>query len=158
MNPIDPGFERPAVVEIDQVYQRDARRLRGLASAITLDPNVADEIVQDAFAGLTANAGSVWNPVGYLQRSVVNLSVRVVQRRRTVRRQPIAPPATTSIPEIDETWEVVVRLPPRQRAVVVLRFWEDLSLEQIADVMEMPVGTVKSALHRALTKLKEELR
>jgi RNA polymerase sigma factor (sigma-70 family) len=60
-------------------------------------------------------------------------------------------------PEIDETWAAVSDLPPRERAVVVLRYWQDLSEADIASSLGWPAGTVKSTLHRALKRLREEL-
>ena len=48
-------------------------------------------------------------------------------------------------------------LPERQRAVVVLRHYHDLSLEEIADALGMSLGTVKSSLHRALARMRERL-
>ena len=52
----------------------------------------------------------------------------------------------------------MVRLPPKQRAVVALRFWQDMTIEAIADTLGWPTGSVKSTLHRALKRLEEELR
>jgi RNA polymerase sigma factor (sigma-70 family) len=60
-------------------------------------------------------------------------------------------------PEIDETWAAVCRLPFRQRAVLALRFYEDLPEAEIARVLGCRPGTVKSSLHRGLAKLREEL-
>jgi RNA polymerase sigma factor (sigma-70 family) len=60
-------------------------------------------------------------------------------------------------PELDETWIAICRLPFRQRSVIVLRFYEDSSIEEIARVLGCRLGTVKSRLHRALAKLKSEL-
>lgn len=61
------------------------------------------------------------------------------------------------MPAIDETWRMVQRLPMAQRHVLVLRYYEDLSLAEIADLLDQPLGTVKSTLHRAGTRLKELL-
>ncbi|HEX2039468.1 MAG TPA: sigma-70 family RNA polymerase sigma factor [Acidimicrobiales bacterium] len=58
---------------------------------------------------------------------------------------------------MDETWDVLRRLPYRQRAVLVLRYYEDLSEAEIADVLDCRPGTVKSAANRALARLREEL-
>ena len=52
---------------------------------------------------------------------------------------------------------MIGELSAQQRAVVVLRFYEDLSLEQITTALDVPTGTVKSTLHRALLNLKEKL-
>ena len=54
-------------------------------------------------------------------------------------------------------WAAVRRLPPRQRAALALRFYEDLPLADIADVLGCRVGTVKSNLHRGLATLRKEL-
>jgi RNA polymerase sigma factor (sigma-70 family) len=60
-------------------------------------------------------------------------------------------------PELDETWSALCRLPFRHRSVVILRFYEDLSIEEIAQVLGCRLGTVKSRLHRGLEKLRSEL-
>jgi RNA polymerase sigma factor (sigma-70 family) len=75
---------------------------------------------------------------------------RVVERLRHLTAQP---DAVTS--EIDETWAALGRLSPRRRAVVVLRFYADLPLTDIAEILDCRLGTVKSMLHRALAELKE---
>lgn len=148
----------PTTIDVDALYRTHRQRLLGLASAITLDPVGAEEIVQDAFEGLQRNASRVENPIGYLQRSVINLGVNRMRRRRVVARHPITPPANASTPEIDEAWGAVMRLPAKQRAVVVLRFWQDMTIEAIAETLCRPVGSVKSTLHRALRRLEEELK
>ena len=142
---------------IEQVYEANFERLCALSAAITLDRSIGAEIVHDAFAGLAGRIEHVDEPVPYLQRSVINLSIRAIRRRERARRLPVRPVGHQVSPEIDEMWEVVCRLPARLRAVVVLRFWEDLSYEQIADVLDIPLGTVQSRLHRALTTLREEI-
>jgi RNA polymerase sigma factor (sigma-70 family) len=143
--------------ELAELYRRHARRLVGLATAVTLDRSVADELVHDAFAGLAPHLSDVRDPVAYLQRSVVNLGIRVVRRRERARSLPVGPIEHPSIPEVDELWPLVSALPVRQRAVVVLRFWEDLTQDRIAEVLGIPVGSVKSTLHRALKTIKEQL-
>jgi RNA polymerase sigma-70 factor (sigma-E family) len=144
-------------LDLDQLYREHRVRLTRLATAITLDASLAEEVVQDAFAGLHRRFHDVENPVGYLQRSVVNASIKVLRRRRNAAMHRPERPPVTHIPEIDETWEAVTRLPARQRAVVALRYWEDLSEAEIADSLGWPTGTVKSTLHRALKRLKKEI-
>jgi RNA polymerase sigma factor (sigma-70 family) len=164
--PIDPLLRAAKVrsvgsaanVNVAALFRDNRSRLRSLAYAITFDQAVAEEVVQEAFVGLQRHITQIDNPLGYVQRSVVNLSVSSIRRRRRAARHPIPPPVPASSPEIDEIWSRVVRLPAKQRAVVVLRFWEDMTVDAIADTLGRPSGSVKSTLHRALEHLKEELQ
>jgi RNA polymerase sigma factor (sigma-70 family) len=161
--PIDPLLAAPAVgrmvaVDVDALYRSHRQRLVGLATAITFDRQVAEDVVQDAFVGLQRHSGHVDQPVGYLQRAVVNNSVSACRRRKVAADHVPVTVRPASTPEIDETWSVVRRLPPRQRAVVVLRFWEDMTVDAIASTLGWPPGSVRSTLHRALKRLKEEIR
>jgi RNA polymerase sigma factor (sigma-70 family) len=144
--------------DLDEIFRNHRRRLVSLAFAITLDAAAAEEVVQDAFVGVHERIASIDDPIGYLQRSVVNLSVSLLRRRRFSTHRPLRheEPAASS-PEIEEMWSRVIRLPVKQRAVVVLRFWEDLSIAEIARVLGRPTGSIKSTLHRALRSLREEL-
>lgn len=144
-------------IDLDALYREHADRLLHLAVSITFDRAASEEIVQEAFVGLQRAGTRVQNPGGYLRRSVVNLSIKSIRRRQTAGRYRPPPQPTTSIPEIDEGWDAVQRLAPRQRAVVALRYWEDLSEAEIAAVLGWPPGTVKSTLHRALKRLKKEI-
>jgi RNA polymerase sigma factor (sigma-70 family) len=155
--PRDTTAESSTGIDIDGLFREHRVRLTRLATAITLDRHRAEDVVQDAFAGLHRNAHRVSNPGGYLQRSVVNLAIKVQQRRHTARRYRPDQLPLSGIPEIDETWQAVARLPPRQRAVVALRYWDDLSEAEIAATLDWPAGTVKSTLHRALAQLKKEI-
>lgn len=161
--PLDPLLaerldRRDVVVDVAGLYREHRARLIALAAAITMDHQIAEEVVQDAFVGLQRHAARIDEPVGYLQRSVVNLAISSLRRRR-VAADHIAvafPPASS--PEVDETRSAIVRLPPRQRAVVVLRFWNDMTVDAIAETLGWPAGSVKSTLHRAMKRLEEELR
>lgn len=164
--PLDPLI-RPAVessnnrvveVDVERTYLENRGRLLGLAAAITLDRGVAEDIVHDAFAGFQRHADRIDNPVGYLQRSVVNLSVNLMRHRKVAARHPSPPSLVASAADIDETWTKVLALPAKQRAVVVLRFWQDMTIDAIAETLGWPAGSVKSTLHRALKHLKEDLR
>lgn len=143
--------------DVARLYREHGRRLTNLAAAITLDRWLAEEVIHDAFAGLQAAGPGIADPIAYLQRAVVNRSVSVIRRRRVAGRHPDPVARPTIDPEIDETWELVTKLPPRERAVVVLRYWLDQSEAQIADTLDWPRGTVKSTLHRALDRLRRQL-
>jgi DNA-directed RNA polymerase specialized sigma24 family protein len=60
-------------------------------------------------------------------------------------------------PDVDETWELIRRLPRTQRAVVVLHYYEDLALTEVAAVLDRPPSTVRSDHRRALEKLRKAL-
>lgn len=158
--PGDPLLQRSAAavaLDVDALYRAHRTRLTNLAAVITLDRSLAEEVMHDAFVGLQRRGAEVRDPVGYLQRSVVNLAISVLRRRRTASSAPMPVAAVTVNPEIDETWAAVAALPVRERAVVVLRYWLDLSEADIAASLDWPNGTVKSTLHRALKRLREEL-
>lgn len=120
----------------------------------------AEEIVQEAFVRLRDRWESLDNPGGYLRTMVVN-GCRSQLRRDSVEQRYARAlrggDVVTGDREIDETWIAVCRLPERQRAVLVLRFYEDLSEAEIAQILGCRPGTVKSNLHRGLKRLRKEL-
>ena len=154
----DDGVDGTEVTEaLDELFREHRDRLVQLAAAVTFDRALAEEVVQDAFVGLQRQFGVVDNAAGYLQRSVINLGINALRRRRTANRYQPPPAGVASTPEIDETWAAVVRLPVKQRTVVALRFWHDMTEVDIAGLLGWPLGTVKSTLHRALKTLRSEM-
>lgn len=103
------------------------------------------------------------SPVAYMRRILTNTYLS--QRRPKRHRLEVltgTPPATpyvagSAVEERLLLWPHVKSLPPRQRAVVVLRFYEDLSEQEIAEVLGCSRGTVKSTAHHALTSLRKAL-
>lgn len=61
------------------------------------------------------------------------------------------------MPEVDEVIAIVRRLPARQRQALGLRYYADTSIEQIAQLLDCPIGTVKSLIHRGIETLRKEL-
>jgi RNA polymerase sigma factor (sigma-70 family) len=121
---------------------------------------VAEEVVHDAFVSTYERWDRLDNPGGYLRRSVVNAALRSKARHSHGERlhAVAAGPAAQAAPEsYDHTLEAVGRLAPRARALVVLRYYHQLSSEEIAETLGIPIGTVKSGLHRALAQLREVL-
>jgi DNA-directed RNA polymerase specialized sigma24 family protein len=108
---------------------------------------VGEEVAQEAFVALHAKWEQIIDRDAYLRTVVVNLS-RTVQRRQIRERLHLVPgrDESSTTPSVDETWSIVRRLPADQRAVVVLRYYEDLPLAAIAVVLGQPVGTVKSGV------------
>lgn len=128
-----------------------------LARVITGSNEVAEEVVQEAFVRLHRRWDQVENPPGFLQTVVTNLCRTEVRRSRLAMRRPAPTVVSINDPELDETWAAVCRLPFRQRAVLALRYYVDLSEAEIAQVLDCRLGTVKSAHHRGIAKLREEL-
>lgn len=144
--------------DLDRLYRTERDRLRRLAYLMTGHLHVADEVVHDAFVRLQPRLAAVETPPAYLRATVVNLCL--AWRRRTAmarEREPRPDRTWADPPEIDETWELLARLPADQRAVLVLRFYEDLPLADIAAVLGCRVSTARSRLHRALAKLRKEM-
>ena len=138
-------------------------RLVRLAYGITGDADLAEDLVQTALA----NAYASWARVrraddrdAYVRRILLN-AYQGAFRKRRVREQ-----LTDSVPEVpaadpvaahSDTSAIIAALlglPPRQREVIVLRFWLDLTEAQVADTLRCSVGNVKSQTSRALAKLR----
>lgn len=138
-----------------------------LRTARTLTPNPAD--AEDLLQTALAKTYQAWDRIddkraveGYIRRTLINTRTSQWRRRR------VDEYATDELPETphhgsdpaeeqamrDAVWRAVRRLPPRQQAMVVLRYYEDLTEAQTAEVMGVSVGTVKSAVSRALAKLR----
>jgi RNA polymerase sigma-70 factor (sigma-E family) len=133
------------------------------------DLPTAEDVVQDAFAALLRRHGrrlaDLDDPEAYLRTSVINTARSVLRRRRTARahipeRERHVPPADKSV-LLAETHQEVInalqRLTRRQREVLVLRYWSDLTEAQIADTLGISRGTVKSTASRALDALGRQL-
>jgi RNA polymerase sigma-70 factor (sigma-E family) len=166
--------DQPSVAEVEwddalvELYRSQRLPLLRLAVLLTEDGGVAEDVVQDAFVALRRR----WHAVdpaaaaGYLRTSVVN-AARSVHRRRSVARRYAwvgqsrdEPPADLAVLLAEEHREVVEalrRLPQRQREVLVLRYWSELSEAEIAEALGVARGTVKSSASRGLAALEQQL-
>ena len=142
---------------LEAVYRSSRLALTRLAYLLVGDRSEAEDIVQAVFASAAARWATINDPPAYLRRAVVN-RVNDVHRRsfRSAATIVLNVPSIDE-PEIDEVWGLVQRLPKVQRVVVVLHFYEDLGLGEIASLIGRPASTVRSDLRRALTKLKGSL-
>lgn len=142
--------------------------LRATAYMLSSDWHLADDLVQDALTRLYA----VWervtasgDPGAYARRILVNLYLdhqRRPWRRREVLLDALPDRAAYEVPSgadglRDEVVAALRQVPPGQRAVLVLRFWDDLSVEQTASVLNTSVGNVKSQSSRGLDTLRTAL-
>ena len=140
------------------------------ATVVTWDPHLAEDITQNVLVRAQARwhrIGGLDAPELYLKRMVVNefLSWR---RRRAAQSIPLAgeslagllpavPDPMAQRDDRDAMLRLIATLPPRQRAVIALRFYEDLAFEQIAEILGCRTVTVRTHLARALASLHQAL-
>lgn len=135
-----------------------------LAYAVTGDVGRAEDVLQEAFARLCTRWSRLReeDPDGYVRRMVVNEAISA-GRRPWGRETPAAgaadqrPASSAEIDRVDDRAalaQALTDLPARQRAVVVLRYVEDLSEVQVADLLGCSVGTVKAHASRGIARLR----
>jgi RNA polymerase sigma-70 factor (sigma-E family) len=157
------GTEGGRLAELYEVHAPDAARL---AYLLTGDRALAEDLVHEAFVRMFGRFRDLRNPDAfgaYLRTTVVNLARSHFRRRRVERtylerqgRGPEPPP-----PDVDgreELWQALRRLRPRQRAAIVLRYYEDLTEAETAEILGCAVGTVKSLVSRGIDHLRGELQ
>ncbi|MEH0512963.1 SigE family RNA polymerase sigma factor [Streptomyces sp. B21-106] len=164
------GRTRPAPYPSFASYVR-ARQpvLLRTARSLTANPNDAEDLLQTALAKTYV----AWERIedhraldGYVRRALVNTRTSQWRKRKVdefmcdelPEPEPVVggdDPAEQQALH-DAMWQAIMKLPARQRAMVVLRYYEDLSEAQTAEVLGVSVGTVKSAVSRALGKLRED--
>jgi len=157
-----------AATAITELYGAHYRPLVRLAALLVHDVATAEEVVQDSFVALHAGLSRLRDnekTLAYLRAAVVNRSRSVLRHRMVVDRN--APKSAPDMPSAEhgalaliERSEVVAALrglPVRQREVVVLRFYADLSEAQIASTMGITRGAVKSHTSRAMSALRTVL-
>lgn len=139
----------------------------GLVGALRLylgDAEVADELAQDTLVRVVERwtvVSAMDHPEGWAFRVAFNLARsglrrRLAERRALTRLGPA--PTSARTPDVAETIEVraaIASLPPRQRQAVVLRYYGDLTVDQVAEAMGCRAGTVKAHLHQALAALRD---
>lgn len=134
------------------------------AYLLTGDPHDAEDLTQTALAKAYRSWRRVWrsdSPEAYVRRMLVTCNSDRFRKRRVAERLTAAPP-DTGVRDPESLWAdernalmaALAELPARQRAVVVMRYWEDLSEAEVADVLGCAPGTVKSQASKALAKLR----
>ncbi|WP_345456139.1 SigE family RNA polymerase sigma factor [Nocardioides marinquilinus] len=144
----------------DFVAARSGRLLR-TAYLLTRDHGQAEDLLQTALTKAWFAWGRIdGDPEGYVRRILVNTYATWWRRKwrgeqaTDVLPETGVPDRSTAVAEGNDLWHAMGRLPRRQRAVVVLRYFEDLTEAQTADVLGCTVGTVKSQASKALAKLR----
>jgi RNA polymerase sigma-70 factor (sigma-E family) len=150
-----------------------AARLQPLlryAVMLTGDPHLAEDLVQDTMVRVQLHwrrVAAADVPETYIRRMLTNAFVDLHRgswlRRVILRADPDesvpapAPGPDDTTADRDEVWVLLATLPRRQRAALVLRFYEALSDAEIAHVLDCPVGTVRSLISRGLARLRTTL-
>lgn len=161
-----PGGERPFA----ELVRRHQGKVRGLLLRLTSDRNLADDLAQEvflrAYRGLCGFEGrarfSTW-----LYRIAYNVYLNHRARVRELAALPDnfesgapAPESSMCAARADLRRDLdaaIATLPERYRAVVMLYYLEDVSYPEIAEILELPLGTVKTHLHRAKRMLRDQL-
>jgi RNA polymerase sigma-70 factor (sigma-E family) len=150
-------------VEFGEFFASQYVRLCWLGLLLTGDRAEAEELAQEALA-------RTWwrwavhrpdDPAAYARKVLVNRRRSLLRRAGVEARflartrvEPVPPPGDEQAMVL---WQAVQGLPPRQRAVLVLRFHEDLTEAEVARLLGLPLGTVKSLAHRGLARLRDRL-
>lgn len=149
------------------LYEEHSARAFRVAYLLTGDHDLAEDLVQDAFVKLIGRFNDLRNPESfdvYLRRTVVTLSYGQFRRRRTersylARERVLAKRTSDVLPEVerkDELWTQLQRIAQRQRAALVLRYYEDLSEQQAADVLGCSLRTLKSLVTRGIQAMRDQ--
>jgi RNA polymerase sigma-70 factor (sigma-E family) len=148
-------------LEFEGYFAANAQRLRRLAYAMCGDWHLAEDIVQATFVRLYKQWRRVRRETAdaYARRILTNVFLSGIPKRR--REEVIPSPPDAAAPEGRSTEErldlaaALAKLSPKQRAMVVLRFMEDLPIAEVASLMGVAEGTVKSQTARGLEALRE---
>jgi RNA polymerase sigma-70 factor, ECF subfamily len=163
--------------DFEQLVDEHQSMVFSLAWRMTGDRGLAEEIAQDVFLQLDGNMNRIESPehaLNWLRRVTVNRSADALRRRRVrgvdlwveIEEKHGAPAEERRTPLGTRLEHLLSTLPEAQRAALVLRYQEDMTPEEIASIVDAPLATVKSNLHRGLkllrakatTHLKEYIR
>jgi len=143
--------------ELVALYRQQYAPLVRLAYGMLGRRTEAEEVVQDAVLRLRDRWDQLDNPAAYLQRSVVNGCISIIRRRGVAERVPADPPPADVPDRLVELRDVLLRLPERQRAAIVLRHVAGLDDVEIAEVLGLRRSTVRSLVARGLAAMQKEI-
>ncbi|HVL63839.1 MAG TPA: sigma-70 family RNA polymerase sigma factor [Actinomycetota bacterium] len=164
-------FDRPVSGEgrdgrtMDRLYEAHAQSAIRFAYFLLGDPEEAQDVVQEAFARALAR----WTPLrdgsgfsAYLHQTILNLVRKRAARRKIEQRwarnqRPQEPAWLPDVEQQDALWKALQRLPHRQKAALVLRFYSDLSESDTAEAMKCSPRAVNSLVNRGLASLRSGL-
>jgi RNA polymerase sigma-70 factor (sigma-E family) len=152
--------------DFEEFVRTQGSRLRRLAFVLCRDVHRAEDLTQSALAKAYrrwARIGTMENPFAYVSRILVRESIS--WRRRASAHEVVdgdlahsgdsSPDHADAVVGTDAMWQLLGQLPPKQRAVLVLRYYLDMPDEQIADALRCSTSTDRSNAARALASLRE---
>ena len=158
----------PVGAELERLCAERGNWLMATAIALTGDRADAEDLLQTALERLLRHRRRITGTEAYLRRTLYNLAADGWRRRGAWQRKiPIlraehlrggagaAPDGTTTVDLRDELVQLLRQLPPRQRAVILLRYWEQYSEAETAEVLGCSQAAVKSAASKGLQRLRE---
>ncbi len=171
---MDPDVTEPSPAEapatpgrLEDLYVRNAPGALRLAYFLTGNRELAEDLVQEAFVRVAGRFRHLRVPDAfdaYLRRTIVNLSTSALRRKKlerayvarhgaepTISQEPSDPAAR------DELWRALHTLPERQRAAIVLRFYEDLSEQQSAEILHCSPGALNQLVVRGMAALRQQI-
>lgn len=149
---------------LEELYDLHIDEAVRLGYLLTGDEQIAQDLAHEGFVRVLTRFADLRRKdsfPAYLRRTIVNLA-RDRYRRGVLQRRYEYTKVRTDIPSDqpdiglrDGLWRALQLLPPRQKAAVVLRYYEDLSEAQVGEVMDCSAGAVKSLVARGMEKLRE---
>jgi RNA polymerase sigma-70 factor (sigma-E family) len=164
IGPVTPSRPEQPYVDFAQYVNLRLPALLRFGHALTGNPHDASDLVQDALERVGVRWSSIDHDRGtadaYVRRAMLNARTsRWRRRRRETLVAEIPDTVVHTRDRLDDQplWIALQTLPPRQRAVIVLRYYEDLSEAEIAGTLGISAGTVKSQASRAMATLRQQL-
>ncbi|MCA9299900.1 MAG: sigma-70 family RNA polymerase sigma factor [Phycisphaerales bacterium] len=143
----------------EMLHARHAPWARAVALRFAPDEHAASDAVQEAFLDLWTRLPTFTLTAAFRSWLYPVVKHAALSRRRKELREPPLPAMTReAAPEAGPLLEALRLLPETQREVLVMRAVDEMSLDEIATALDIPVGTVKSRLHHALAKIREDER
>jgi RNA polymerase sigma-70 factor (sigma-E family) len=156
-----PSSER--LRRLGEWFSAEYQPLLRFAYFLTGDRAAAEDLVQETFVRLYRADLRIEQEGfrAYARRTMLNLrrsGFRRIFAERKALAAHLAPAAAGGMPEpTDHVWSAIMTLPRQQRACVALRFYESMTEQEIADTLDVSIGTVKKQMHRAMTTLRDAL-
>jgi RNA polymerase sigma-70 factor, ECF subfamily len=167
---VEDAFERCAAGDpsaFAEIVREHQAMVYSLALHFLRSPSMAEDLAQDVFLELYRNLGSIESAAHlrfWLRKVACHRSLDRVRRRKpdgVISLEDIPEPAVAAHehdPLLEEKlWKLVASLPDKPRMAIILRYQEDMDLREVAEVMEIPINTVKSSIDRALELLRTKL-